>query len=261
MITDQNGILILNQFSSIVKLPDMVTLNAGVDYSILTNTHISCNIVNSKQITLASPLENASAGDGVLVTIGDFSFKNIIDNINSTKDKIVLIKDLTDVENNIVESGTIEIKYIWRKAIKLINVSEGHYLIKPTNQKIVVRNSFIQPYVDLQDLTPKMVDVINLKESRLDSLNKTALKMIYSDLSGLSNYYDIIDDIDLWALLYLKIECFLESDDEIKDNSNSKCNQYKNKINSYIPSEGFVENEDGSVSTEIKAFSVGRWSL
>jgi len=261
MITNQNGLLFLNQFSSIVKLPNLEALTAGVDYSVVTNTPVSCTVVNSKQLTLASSLDDAIKGDGVFITIGEFDFKNIIDNINSDKDKIILLKELVDLDGVLIQSGSVEIKYSWTNAIKLINVEEGHYLVKPTNQKIVVRNSFVQPYVDFSELTPKMVDTINLKESRIDSLNKTALKMIYSDLSGLDNYYDIIDEIDLWSILFLKIECMLESDDEIKQNFNSKCTQYKNKIASFIPTEGFVENEDGSVSSEISGFSVGGWSL
>jgi len=254
MISSENGILFLNNFSSLVKLSDMSELVAGVDFSIESNSFINATILSPAELLLATSL-SCEQGDGLLLQIDDFNFKNIVDNIDETQKKILLVKDIMNKNNEILESGNCEVRINSNYIIKLNNLEEGHYLIKPTNQKLIIRKSWVQPFVSFEDLSTKLIDADNLKESRLSRLNKTALKFVYSDLSGFSNYYDIIDDVDLWKLLYYKIECLLSSDYEENNASNERnvaCYKYENTLKKYAPKEIFSENENGESTTEIE---------
>ena len=183
MIISENGTLFLNNFTSIVSLPNLVELTQGVDYTLENNDFIDSTILSSTEILLATPIiSDCEQGSSVLMQIDDFLFKNIIDNIDSTNKKIILLKDIINKDDEILDTGSLKIKVNSNYIVKLNNVKEGNYLIKPTNQKLIVRKSWIKPFVNFEDLSAKLVDIDNLKESRLSRLNKTALKFIYSDL-------------------------------------------------------------------------------
>ena len=235
-----------------------------MDYTPESNSFIRSTILSPTELLLTTAI-SCEQGDGVILRINDFEFKNIIDNIDSTKQKIILTNDILDKDGNILENGTIEIKIDSKYIIKLNNIEEGNYLIKPTNTKLIVRKSWVQPYVSLQDLSTKLIDAGNLKESRLARLNKIALKFLYSDLSGFGNYYDIIDEINLWKLLYYKIECLLSSDYEennVSNQENRSCYKYDNALNNYRPKEKFTEGIDGKPTKFIEEnLNIGGWSL
>lgn len=258
MIIASDSIVLLSQLTSIVKLPDFGELTMGVDYSILPNTPINASIVSKTEIELDSEID-AKQGDDIILNIGGFEFKNIIDNIDDTKKKILLVDYIKDKNGAILETGNCTIKINANFIVKLNNLDEGLYLIKPTNQKMIVRRSWIQPFVTFGDLSAKLIDTGNLTQSRLTRLNKVALKFIYSDLSNLDNYYDIIDDIDLWKLLYLKIECLLSTDYENQESTS--CNEYKSELKKYSPSEKLEQGVDGKPTENIEEFTIGRWSL
>lgn len=261
MIVNENAIIHLNQFSSMVELPDLEALAPAVDYEIVDNSNISATVISSKELLMDS-LFDVEPGDSISLIIDDFPFKNIVDNIDVTKTKIILTEDITDKDGEYVESGAIEVRRTDNITLKLLDLDEGHYLIKPTNTKVVVRKSYVQPYVSLAEISAKLVDAGNLKQSRMDSVNSLALKMIYSDLSGFENYYDIIDEIDLWKILFFKIECILSADYNIKQDDYKPCARYEKLISTYKPREKFTENPDGTPSDKIdNEINVGSWTL
>ncbi len=261
MILGQNDTILLDQFSDIQKMPSLDSLVLDTDYEVLDNSLQDATIVSSRELSLSSSFSVAS-GDEVILEIDGFFFKNVVDNINSDQDNLMLVNNIKDKNNTILKTGSIKIKRSSNYIVKLIDLEEGNYIIRPTNQKIVVRASWVQPNVSLAEISAKLVDASNLKQSRLDSVKNLALKMIYSDISGFSNYYDIIDEIDLWALLFVKMECILSIDYEFKQEWYKPCISYENKINLYMPKEKFEEDSDGkSTSTIDNNISVGRYSL
>ncbi len=261
MIVNENAIINLNQFSSMVELPSLVALTPASDYEIVDNTPVNATVVSRTELLMDSTY-SVFPGDSISLNIGGFYFKHIIDNIDTTGVKILLAEDILDKDGEYVESGSITVKRTDNITLSLLNLEEGHYLIKPTNTKVVVRKSYVQPYVSLSEISAKLIDAGNLKQSRLDSLNKVALKMIYSDLSGFSNYYDIIDEIDLWKILFVKIECLLMTDYEVSQENYKPCEAYSRLIQTYKPRQKFNENTNGSPSEVIDSdIAVGVWSL
>jgi hypothetical protein len=262
MIVNPNSLLALNQLSSIIRATDKVALVVDTDYSVLDNSFLDATVVSEKELSLDTALE-IDQGAGIIVKVGNYNFKHIVDNIDSTNTKMLLKRDLVDKDNVLVESGSVEVKREDNITIRFLDLAEGHYIIKPSNLKVVVRESYVQPYVTFAELSAKILDVQNLTESRVSSLNSLALKMIYSDLSGFDNYYDIIDEVDMWKLLFLKIECLLSSDYEIvKEGAETPCDAYKRELNLYRPTEKFTEGNDGVSTGEIEAvISSARYSL
>lgn len=261
MIVNENAIIHLNQFSSMVELPGLEALIPAVDYEIIDNTDIGAEVISSKELLIDSEFD-VKPGDSISLNIDDFYFKHIVDNIDVSKTKIMLTEDIIDKNGDYVESGIIAVKRTDDTTLKLLDLEEGHYLIKPTNTKLIVRKSFVQPYVSLSEISAKLVDAGNLKQSRLDSVNSLALKMIYSDLSAFENYYDIIDEIDLWKILFFKVECILSADYNIKQDDYKPCARYEKLLGTYKPVEKFIENSDGSPSDRIdNEINAGSWTL
>jgi len=263
MIKNPNSLLFLNQLSSIVRATDKVALTPGVDYTVLPNTFINGTILSDNEISLDSAL-NVNQGQGVIIEIDGYNFKYIVDNVDEGNENMLLQGTLSNKAGRVIDSGAVRVKMESNVIVQLSNLAEGHYIIKPANLKMVIRESFVQPYVSFDELSAKKLDVQNLTESRVSSLNTLALKMIYSDLSSFDNYYDIIDEVDLWKLLFLKIICLLTDDYRIEKDSKdlTPCQKYEKALNVYAPKEKFVENEDGTSSEVIdNAIATGRYSL
>lgn len=262
MLKTRNDTIKLNQLSSIVKMPSLEALVLDSDYTITSNLEVPATVVSGTELLMDSAYD-VEIGDTLSLNVDGFYFKHIIDNMDSTSTKILLTDDILDKSNDLVDPATvIAVKRTTNITVKLNDLAEGHYLIKPTNQKLVVRESYVQPYVSLAEISVKLIDATNLKQSRIDRLNKVALRMIYSDLSGFDNYYDIIDEVDLWKILFVKMECLLAVDYESKQEWYNPCESYEKLINSYMPKQRFEENADGtSSSVIINDIEVGGYGL
>jgi len=224
------------------------------------NTPQSATILSSKKILFDTAFDT-EPGNSISINLDGFYYKFIVDNIDVTKTKIILTEEIYDEDGYAVEDGIVTVKRTDNKTVKLLNLEEGHYLIKPGNIKLVVRESYLQPEVTFSQIAAVLIDATNLKQSRLSSLNKVAIKMIYSDLSAYENYYDIIDEIDLWKMLFIKIQCLLVADYEIKQEFYNPCLAYEKLLMTYKPREKFNENEDGSSSEQIEEPETASWIL
>ena len=260
MLAGQNATILLNQFSDIKSIPSLDALVLGADYTITANPFLDGTISSSKELALSAAID-AKQGDEILLDIDGYFYKNIIDNISTDQLSLLLVNNVKN-KNGILKTGSIKIKRNVGYIVKLIDLDEGHYLIQPSNQKLVIRKSWVQPEVSFSEISAKLKDAGGLNESRLEQVRQLALKFIYSDLSGFDNYYDIIDEIDLFPLLFVKMECILSIDYNFKQEWYRPCEKYDNLIMSYKPDEKFEEDSDGSpsdiITTEI---ATGDYSL
>lgn len=253
MITTPNSI-IKGVLTGLERFSSSESLSSPADFEVLSNGWIECTIQDgdSQKIQIeGSPAFDFRIGDAIEFKISSNSFK-FINTITLESDELdiyILSEKIRDENNDEITSGSIFIRSLeQRTSIK--DIDEGYYIIKPTNQKLVIRNSYIKPEVDISDLFARYPDAVNISRSDLAKIEESALKDIYQQLSGFDNYFDIVDEIDMNRLLLFKVICLIHM--RSNETESNYCKAFASEIRKYRPKAKYDADEGtGEIISEV----------
>jgi len=210
MLAKPNGTIYLKEFdsnSTICKISDGSAIESSY-YSLTEVSDLEASVIlNSKAGKVLISFETDPVffeGESVIyVDSEDIERHNKIIGIGRNK-KYQLNEYLGD---GITTGSDIT---IFREFVKIdfTNIPEGVYFIKPSNEMLIIRESWADPFISYSVLTTILPDFKNLKESEIKEINDRARDLIYSDIISYEMYFDTIFDADLVvlkqnAILYL----------------------------------------------------------
>lgn len=150
-------------------------------------------------------------GDSVTITINNKKYNTIINAIFGTK-----INLCTRLPYN---TGSCTIQNRFSKVTLDPAFVVGLYYIQPTNEKLVVRDSYNKPYITVTELGSVYADALSLDAGMEVSCNREGLSKVYSDLGGISTIYDVvwydrIRQLLIYAILQMQFPAVTEIREE-----------------------------------------------
>jgi len=222
MLVKPNGTIYLKEFdssSSICKMSDNTAIDSSL-YSLTEVADLAASVISSSnQKTIISFVSDPLfyEGEPVIYVDGDgIERYNKITAIG--RDKKYLLNEMLQGKSAL---DSLIIKRVLVK-VDFLNVPEGVYYVKPTNEMIIVRESWADPYISYSSLTTILPDLKNLKESEIKEMNNAARDLIYAEIVKLDLFSDIIFESDLVvlkqkAILYLYANRFqFDTDRDLK---------------------------------------------
>jgi len=192
-------------------------------------------------------------GEEIYLTVDGFRTKNIISAVG-TGGVYKLQKQVLNFTSNTISSATRIMKRYD------LNLSEGKYYIKPTNEILMIRDSYNKPFVSWSDLVSDMPDISNLEEWEWEKLNENALNDVYSDLEPHKNVYDIVWANAIYTLTKAKILAKLQNRYRVE--GQDFYTRYKDELNKFSVLYTKTETETGQLeSDQAKLIVRGRFSL
>lgn len=267
-LAKSTSIIYTNDIEKIIRISDNVEL-ASSYYSIAAISTPAITVLTSKTFSVTAGTSALSSlfevGESVEILQSGFYVKNIINakgTTTGTTPNFVTIyqvnKELEDLTANTI------CRQLYKK-VTLTAVPEDVYYIIPTNEQLVIRNSFASLKVNYADFIAYYPDLKNYNEFEFNTLNQLALTMIYADLSGYVDFYNIIHFAVLENLLFLKIMCILSNrfanQNQINTNE-TPCKKYENALLKFTVNLKLVNNSDNTPSSQApqKVYS-GSYSL
>jgi len=267
LITAPNTTIKTNAVTGIVKFGDKSSsFTSPVDWEQLDNDWIDFTVNESRKITADASTDFFELGEFIQVrTSGGFSFLNQIELITEDAAPVIILKkDILDYEDEEITSGTVYIK-TYNPKLSIKAMDEGYYVLQPSNQKLIIRNNWLQPALNMGKVESYYKDATNLSLAEIANYKETALAEIYNDLSGFDNYFDIIDEVNMEQLLILSFICvvYKSAGGEISENNNF-CKMYDSAMQVYKPKAKYhADDTTGEIISNIPDMniSVGEYSL
>lgn len=170
-------------FSTIAIYTSVGTSVPSSKFTITEYSAITGSLTNYVTITFETE-HGFNCGDEVDVTFGNRVLSSIVNDV--TSNSISLVNRLP-----IGSAGGVTVKKRWN-LVALNDLDVGEYYMHPTNEILVVRNSFCNPYITTAELGAVYTDALTLDRGIEVASNYEALNRVYSDLNGLGDVYDAV---------------------------------------------------------------------
>ena len=160
---------------------------------------------------IETELDNTlEVGDSVTIALQNKIYTTIVNAVSGKK--INLCTRLP------YSSGSCTVQNRFNKVLLDADFEEGLYYIQPTNEKLVVRNSYNNPYITITELGSVYADALALDRGMEVSINREAISKVYSDLGSISNIYDVIwYDRIRQLLIYAILQMLFPTATELKE--------------------------------------------
>ena len=267
-IVKSTSVFYTNEIDKIKKVSDNVDL-ASSFYSVEAISTPSIAILDSKRFSVTAGSftlsEIFSVGESVEILQNGFYEKNVISGKGETTGTTPNIITIYQVSKELDTTTVNSICKQLYKKVTLTAVPENEYYILPTNERLIVRDSFASLKVNYADFIVYYPDLKNYSEFEFETIIQVALMMIYADCSGYADFYNTIHFASLENLLFLKIMCiisnrFASQNTQIQEET--PCRKYEKALEKFTIMLKLSNNSDNTPSGDApQKFQSGSYSL
>lgn len=231
MFCKPDGTITVRSFDAIIRQSDGEALVSSTDFISVEPVEVFATVV-SRFVFEASGVHTAlNVGDEIEVYYGGFSSLNTVNKVSTDGLKYEVSEKLPITTPGI----DISFKSV-KNTVTFLDIEEGFYYFESGdrgNEQLIVRNTWMKPYIGYQELTASFSDASTIEDGRIQMLNEQAWEEIYCDLSALGDAYDLLYGSDIRTLQKYKILSILENDFENESNKRSFSDIYDRYLNKF----------------------------